>query len=57
MKKDERHFSPRRIEEAARTADAISRAGRVEQQRHLAGYDSAGKAVTIDTPFFGGDHL
>lgn len=26
MKKDETHFSPHRIEEAARTADAISRA-------------------------------
>lgn len=57
MKKDERHFSPRRIEEAARTADAIGRAHRVEQQRHLGGFDSAGKAVTIDTPFVGGGHL
>ncbi len=26
MKKDERHFSPKRIEEAAQTADVISRA-------------------------------
>lgn len=57
MKKDERHFSPQRIEEAARTADVIARAGRVEAQRHLAGYDSAGRAVTIDTPHFGGERL